>query len=449
MWGAGVALGSQTLITDGAQRLCLHSQKIYVAWVTEGGSRPADLTYSQRPYRSSRESAHTSMAGRPSDGTSSASGDEAEPSAPSLTDEELQKFVEDAERGRASAPKEPSARARMVTERLRAQEARGELPPGWRTGPAWQEMNGRATRRRRWWAIVGVPLAVAVAVVAVRPSLIPGDPFGTASEASDAAAASPLPAETAAPTAAPGEADPDTPTVARPFAGSPAERWADGEAGITLPAATPVGTLTKAQVEQALRQTRRLLVDANLDPATLRGERPETALDVIEPRQKELLDLLRTALRKPDKKHDPLWMFSRFDPAEVRLAGDVVKTRGRMTFKEGEDASVAVHADYTFVYPLVREGSDEVARTIVRRVLDVEVSDPTRYQVTPGKIVVKRYDQEVGNTACDLHDGYLHPHFDSAEPTGAPPTGPTTDPYDRSKDIPEDRREECGVVSRT
>ncbi|MGW2332451.1 hypothetical protein ACWCXS_00715 [Streptomyces sp. NPDC001685] len=389
------------------------------------------------------------MAGRPSDGTPSASGDEAQPSTPSISDEEWQKFVQDAERDTASALKEPSARARMVTERLRRQDARGELPPGWRTGPAWQETHGTTARRRRLWAFLGVPLAVAVAVVAVRPSLIPGDPFGSAASPVRDAAPSPLPVETAAPTAAPAEADPDTPTPARPFAGSPAARWADGEAGITTPAATPVGNLSKAQVEQALRQTRRLLVDANLDPATLRGERPETALDVIEPRQRELVDLLTTALRKPDKKHDPLWMFSRFDPAEVRLAGDVVKTRGRMTFEKGENASVVVHADYTFVYPLVREGSDEVARTIVRRVLDVRVSDPARYQVTPGKIIVVRFDQEIGNSACDSYDGYLHPQFDSAPPAGAAPTGPTTDPYDRSKNIPEDRRDECRVVSRT
>ncbi|MFF7164791.1 hypothetical protein ACFZBP_26095 [Streptomyces sp. NPDC008086] len=390
------------------------------------------------------------MADRPSEGPRSGA-DEGEGAGPSssISDDEWKKFVEDAEREAASAPKEPSARARMVTERLRQQEARGELPPGWRTGPAWQEMDGRAARRRRRWAILGVPLAVAVAVVAVRPSLIPGDPFGTADSSPQGVSASPLPAETAAPTAAPGAADPAVPTVARPFAGSPAERWADGEAGIALPKATPVGTLSKGQVEQALRQTRKLLVDANLDPATLRGERPETALGVIEPRQTELLDLLTTALRKPDKDHDPLSMFSRFDPDEVRLAGAVVKTRGRMTFKAGEHASVVVHADYTFVYPLVREGSTEVARTIIRRVVDTELSDPTRYQVTSGKIAVLRYDQEIGNSACDVYDGYLHPHFDSTAPTGAPPTGPTTDPYDRSKDIDADRAEGCGTVSRT
>ena len=136
-----------------------------------------------------------------------------------------EKFLEDSERDiRSSAPKEPSARARMVTERLREQDARGESPPGWRTGPAWQEMNGRAARRRKW-AVFGVTVTAAVVLVALKPSLLPGDPFGAGE--SGAAEAAPLPDETAAPTAAPGASDPETPTLDWPFAGSPAERWAD------------------------------------------------------------------------------------------------------------------------------------------------------------------------------------------------------------------------------
>ncbi|KUO21055.1 hypothetical protein [Streptomyces dysideae] len=369
-----------------------------------------------------------------------------QPSTPELPDDVWEQFARDSERDiRGSAPKEPSARARMVTERLRQQEARGQLPEGWRTGPAWREMDGRAARRRRLWSIVGVVLAIAVAVVAVKPSLVPG--LGT--ESPDAPAASPLPAETAAPTAPPGAADPEVPTLDRPFAGSPAERWADGEAGIVLPKAKAVGAYSEAQVEQALQQTRRLLVDANLAPATLRGERPKAALGVIEPHQKELLTLLDTSLRKPDGKHDPLGLFSRFDPDDVRLAGDVVKTRGRMTVEAGKQASVVVHADYTFVYPVVQvEGPPEVTRTIVRRVLDIELFDPARYRVTPGKITVTLYDVEIGNSACDVYDGYLHPQFNSAEPTGAPPSGPTTDPYDRSRGIDSDGPEECRSVSR-
>lgn len=356
-------------------------------------------------------------------------------SNPEVPDEVWEQF---ARANEASAPKEPSARARMVTERLRQQEARGEVPEGWRTGPVSQEKK----RGRAVWKVLGVLLAIAVAVVAIKPSLLPGDPFG--SGGTDSAAQ--LPDETAAPTAPPSAAAPETPTLDAPFAGSPAKRWADGESGIVVPKAKAVGGKSKADVAQALQLTRELLIDANLNPATLRGERPEAALDVLEPNQ-DLPGLLKTALSKPDEKHDPLSMFTRFDPDEVRTVGDVVKTRGRMTFKAGEGTAVAVHADYTFVYPVVRtDGSTEVTRTIVRRVLDLELSDPARYKVTSGKLSVLKYDRDAGNSACDVHDGWFHPQFPSDAPTSAPPSGPTSDPYDRSKDI--SHGQDCGTVSR-
>ena len=107
---------------------------------------------------------------------------------PPLPDEVWEQFVKDSERDiRASAPKEPSARARMVTERLRQQDAEaaqrqkalgrrgsgnGERaqPEGWRTGPGWQETNGRASRRRPWRVLLGVLVVVGLAVVALNPS---------------------------------------------------------------------------------------------------------------------------------------------------------------------------------------------------------------------------------------------------------------------------------------
>ncbi|MER7186643.1 hypothetical protein ABT404_45505 [Streptomyces hyaluromycini] len=371
------------------------------------------------------------------------SGDE--PSSSSISDEVWEQFLQDTERDiRKSAPKEPSARAREVTERLKGRK--GE-PEGWRTGPAWQEMNGRAARRRRAWAVIGVPLAIAVAVVAMRPSLIPGDPFG--STAGTDTATTPLPAETATPTAAPSAAAPGTPTLARPFAGSPALRWADGAAGIVLPKATALGAIPKDRVELALQQTRKLLVDANLNPDVVAGGRPRAALSVLDPKQPDVLDNLETSLRSPSKTHDPLFLFSRFDPKDVKQAGKVVKVRGRITFAKGKFGGVAVHADYTFVYPVVRAGgSTEVTRTIVRRVIDAELPDPTRYQVTPGRLTLLRYDEDAGNSACDIHDGYLHPQFPSQAPTGsAAPSGPSIDPYDRSRDI--GKQEACGTVSRT
>ncbi|MFF5001369.1 hypothetical protein ACFY3G_00945 [Streptomyces phaeochromogenes] len=393
------------------------------------------------------------MAEKPSEKSPEEPGKSGE-SGESIPEDVWAQFVQDSERDihTSEAPKEPSARARMVTERLRQQEARGELPPGWRTGPAWQEMNGRAARRRKVWTVIGVVLAIALAVVAMKPSLLPGDLFGTGTGTDEGTqSANPLPDETAAPSNAPSAA-PGTPTLDEPFAGSPAVRYADGAAGIVLPEAKPVGAFGEDQVAKALAQTKSLLVDANLDRKTLLGGTPETTLDkILDPKQPGMIDDAKSWLRKPGKESDPLWLFSRFDPDEVRLVGDVVKTRGRTTFKAGKDGAVAIHADYTFVYPLALADPDstEVSRTIVRRILDVELLNPAKYEVTPGRLSVDRYDQDLANSACDVYDGFLHPQFDSVEPTGAPPSGPTTDPYDRSQDIGKSGTEECGTVSRT
>ncbi|MFE1323380.1 hypothetical protein [Streptomyces sp. NPDC058741] len=370
------------------------------------------------------------------------SGDQ--PPGSELPDDVWEQFTRDTERDiRTSAPKEPSARARMVTERLRAQDARGEVPPGWRT-PSVRREKGRRTL----WTAVGVVVAVAVALVALKPSLLPGDPFGTGE--SEAAEVRPLPAESAPPTAAPGASDPETPTLDEPFAGSPALRWADGEDGIVLPEAKAVGAVPKDRVEQALKLTKRLLVSANLAPGTLRGERPEAAFSVLDPKQPDLVGRLGASLRSPSEKNDPVGLFSRFDPDEIRLVGDVVKTRGRMTFEKGAQGGVAVRADYTFVYPVSRaDGSTEVTRTIVRRVLETELADPARYRVTPGRLLVMKYDQDIGNSSCSVHDGYLHPGFPSSASASAAPSGPAVDPYDRSRDIENGDGADCGTVTRT
>ncbi|GAA2440339.1 hypothetical protein ACFPFX_06645 [Streptomyces mauvecolor] len=389
------------------------------------------------------------------------SGDDSLPDE--MPDEIWEQFVRDTEQDiRKSAPKEPSARARMVTERLRKEQEAAESqsrgrkgkrrpaePEGWRTGPAWQEMNGRAGRKRRMWGVLGIFVAAGVLLVALNPSralsLITGD------DSSGGTTTAQLPPETAAPTAAPSFSDPDHPTLKEPFRGSPAVQYADGAAGIELPEATALGGLSKEQVAAGLTRTRDLLIDANLNPATLRGGRSDAALALIDPLQKDILGRFAAGLAKPDKDHDPLNFFSRFDPKKLKLVGDVVKTRGRTTVAKDATSGVVVHADYTFVYPLVKTapGSTEVARTIVRRILDVHVSDPSVMRSTAGKLWIVSYDVDIANSACDSNDGYFHPDFADETPSGPSPSGSPVDPYDRSRDLTPDRPEGCGLVSRT
>ncbi|WP_095757537.1 hypothetical protein [Streptomyces xinghaiensis] len=111
-----------------------------------------------------------------------------EPELPAISEEEWARFVEEsAGPARARAPREPSARARMVTERLRregeaAARHRGTLrrwrrrgrpaaprqPEGWRTAPARPQARGQ-----RWSGVVaGLVFVVLLVVVVADPARV-------------------------------------------------------------------------------------------------------------------------------------------------------------------------------------------------------------------------------------------------------------------------------------
>ena len=417
-----------------------------------------------------REKVRETVAEQPSE--------ERRPQDTSLPDDVWEKFVQDSERDiRASAPKEPSARARMVTERLRAmdeaQAARagggkrrwgGKRPPvrparpeGWRTGPAWQERDGRTSRRRKVWSAVGVVAAAALALVAVNPSAalswLPGglgEGSGTAGDAQ--ASAPPLAPETARPSAAPSAAPAGVATREKPFAGSPAARWESGADAIRLPGAKAVNGVPAARIEDALKGTKRFLVAANLDRAVLEGGEPRKALGLVDPLEADYLSELRAALREPTEKNDPVWTFTRFDPAEVELVGDV-RIRGHMTVEALDESpgKAMIKADYTFVYPMARVGGgDEVSRAVVRRSVEVQVVDAARFRATDGHIWVAGSYSDIANDDCRQGDGVIRPQFLSGRGTSPEPSGKARDPYDRSKELKADAgEEECGLATRT
>ncbi|MFD8979206.1 hypothetical protein [Streptomyces sp. NPDC059564] len=370
---------------------------------------------------------------------------------PGISDEEWARFSEQIARESADAPKEPSARARMVTERLRGEdEARARAarpggfgrrpkpgrndPPGWRTGPAWQETEGRGKGRRRLKAAAAIVFIAALALVAVRPELVIDKLTGKAEAREEAAKAAPLPAESVRPTAAPGDVYPDQPTLKDPFRGSPALQWADGAAAIEVPTATALAGMSQEQVADALAKAKAFLVAANLDPATLRGARPEAALALLDPQQPEVPQRLERALAQPGAPDNPVTLFTRFDPAEVRPVGDVVKVRGSMRAEAGDPGELRVVTDYTFVHPMTK-GERSVQRTIVRRQITFSLLDPSRWQATKGKLQLHAYHSEWSNVQCEATGGFLHPDFPQDALGGTHPSGPATDPYDRSGDI--------------
>ncbi|MEV7214154.1 hypothetical protein AB0O31_13800 [Kitasatospora cineracea] len=261
-------------------------------------------------------------------------------------------------------------------------------------------------------------------------------------------------------------APPGRPTPEHPWAGSPAEPWPVGAAGIAMPDRTPAtGVFDEQQVAANLAAVKAYLVAANLDPQVMAGGGGQQALDLMQPKD---ADLLSQALAHPDSGHDPANWLSRFDPAWAVPATGEVKVQGRVDFESDGDHGMLVHTDVTFVYALrpgpeaakpvpdpngggyVRvDASRLVDREIVRRVQDFRFYDPKRYRVTPGRPAVASSRSEFGNNRCELGSGYLQPQFLSLRAGAGDqvPTGPATDPYDRTGPLPDTL--ECQSASRT
>lgn len=362
----------------------------------------------------------------------------------SIPEEEWERFLRDTAAGVGSddAPKEPSARARMVTRRLREQPA---PPEGWRTYRP-------AAPRRRWRAWIAIPL-IAVAVL-VAMAL---DPGAMTRWFADAVAGLPLAAESQRPSGPPeGGVFGQVPTVSAPFRGSPAARWADGPAGIHVPAARETGWMSKSQVAQALDRTRDFLAASNLDAGVLRGARPTEAIRFLNPQQRDVQDYVRNAFRTPGPDNDPLLLFTRFDTAKVQLVGDVVKTRGRITYREGERGALEVSTDVSYVYPVTpaAAGSDEVVRTIVRREVVMSWDDPAKVHIDGGTFSLVSYKSDTTNGGCAARAGYFAPEFGADRTASAPGDGRVLDPYDRSRPVEERTRGgrddgACGTATRS
>ncbi|GGR15215.1 hypothetical protein [Streptomyces netropsis] len=347
-----------------------------------------------------------------------------EPDGSSRSDEEWERFLRESVAGTADAPKEPSARAREVAKRLRAEPDRG--PEGWRSyTPA-------RPKRRTGWYVAGLLASLVLLVVALAPGRVVDLFAGDDSES---------PAEAA-----------QRPTMDEPFRGSPAAGWASGAAGITVPKAGAVGWMSAAEVERALARSRDFLVASGLDRGVLRGERPEKAIALINPRQKDVQELLHTAFRTPSEKNDPLLLFSRFQPSRTHLVGDVVKTRGRLTYREGERGALQVTADVTFVYPVTRAdagGDDEIVRTIVRRELVLSWDDPDKVITEPGTFSIVSHKYDMTNGGCGAPTGYFTPPFGTDR--RADEAGAEVDPYDRSAPVGrgESSGDECRRATRS
>ena len=221
-------------------------------------------------------------------------------------------------------------------------------------------------------------------------------------------------------------------TVNLPFAGSPAEEWADGAAGIVVPGARAHGPYTAAQVRSAYETTRQLLIAADLNWPTLRGGTPTAFADLLtkQQRQQFLTGMHTTALDKDGATTNTRAWVASFVPG-TQFVTTVIKVNGTMSASLATDSGsqvLRITLNYLFVYAVEPRGDPADWMRIVQH----EWGDVDFAQWDDPGGPLEAWFGLQGSAAgalCGERDGYIHPDYPHGPPPSVQPSGAPKDPY--------------------
>ncbi|TCO50758.1 hypothetical protein [Actinocrispum wychmicini] len=215
---------------------------------------------------------------------------------------------------------------------------------------------------------------------------------------------------------------------ARPFVGTPAEKWADGETGIAAPDAAPVGPFTKQQVTDAYAKVRQAVITSRLDRAVLEKHDVEQWLKLL---AKDSQKKLRPVFT--DDPHQAHAYATRLADGYTLLPA-VPKVSGRMWAEQGtHPGELIIHTNYVFAYAFNDAHPEQL--TDVMDIVAVDRWD-VDYSVLTGKYAASslgiwpiRSQGFTYSMGCQaLREGYLAPSY--SERRGSPMTD--TPPHDRT-----------------
>jgi hypothetical protein len=220
---------------------------------------------------------------------------------------------------------------------------------------------------------------------------------------------------------------------ANPFAGSPANGYADGQAGIAIPAAHRVGGYSATQVRHAYGDVKKLLVASQLDPTTLAGGAPDAYAKLLIAPQRTFFirNLDKTGLTKRgDARSTRNWVAA-FAPGTTRFIGHTVKVHGTMSARTATVSGTKVlriDVSELFVYPVAAPHQPADWLRVVGH--DQGYVDFGHYTRPAGALqpYVALFPSFSGDL-CGINDGYVHPSFPRGAPSKVQPSGAPVNPY--------------------
>jgi hypothetical protein len=182
-----------------------------------------------------------------------------------------------------------------------------------------------------------------------------------------------------------------------PFAGTPAQDWADGEAGVVIPPIEATAALaateahSAADLTDAYQRARAVMIAAMLDPAVIQGLAEDPYLRHF---AKDDQFALRAALADP----------ARSSTFVVRLAPDSKllpippKVRGRMWAEPAGKGKILVQTRYAVAYAL--DGDEEPKIDVARLDVDLTIVGKDGPAVDRG-VWLSKTDGTRFSTDCD------------------------------------------------
>ncbi|MFD9127931.1 hypothetical protein, partial [Kitasatospora sp. NPDC059571] len=154
-----------------------------------------------------------------------------------------------------------------------------------------------------------------------------------------------------------------------PFAGL-AGGYAEGTAGLGIPAGSATAHFTRTEVARALAVVRTYLTASALNPATVAQGDSAEVRDLVTAGEQAQYDESVNSPRD-DQHHAATGWLVRLDPGRVALATDTVMSAGAVQVGEADASTLQVATDHTFVYAVRAAGTAEAPVSLfsVRREL--------------------------------------------------------------------------------
>ena len=238
---------------------------------------------------------------------------------------------------------------------------------------------------------------------------------------------------------------------ADPFAGSPAQGYADASAGIVVPAAHPVGRFSAAQVAAAYAKARQLLIAADLNWPTLHGGAPDAFASLLVPQERTnfVHGLDKVGLDKQGYTLSTRQWVTSFAPGSTQFITPTVKVHGVMSASSATNGSgqvvLRIQVNYLFVYAVEPPHAPADWMRVV-----IHAAGPMDFATwdDPGGALEPWVEFVNGNAGgrCGIGDGYIHPDYPNTAPGKVKPTGPAINPYALSTSGP---ITSCGMTTGT